>query len=104
MPPNENCCDDAGDSSTCNALEGVPFEYETVQVGSTTMMRMKCPNRGSDCAFDNCVGGTGVDCSGVPYDLNFGVMGTISVNLVAPQDMGDGTVKLKTSVPWSALR
>ena len=104
MPPNENCCDDAGDSSTCNALHGVPFEYETVQVGSTTMMRMKCPNRGSDCAFDNCVGGTGVDCSGVPYDLNFGVMGTISVNLVAPQDMGDGTVKLKTSVPWSALR
>ncbi|CAE7254532.1 rnf44 [Symbiodinium sp. CCMP2456] len=91
MPPNENCC---GSNAVCNQLHDVPFEYE--QVGSFT--RMKCPNRGSDCAFDNCVGGTGVDCSGVPYDLDFGVVGTLSINLVAPIDHGDGTVTLKTSV------
>ncbi|CAE7264810.1 E3 ubiquitin-protein ligase [Symbiodinium microadriaticum] len=91
MPPNENCC---GNNAVCNQLFDVPFEYE--QVGS--VLRMKCPNRGSDCAFDNCVGGTGVDCSGVPYDLDFGVIGTLSVNLVAPIDNGDGTVTLKTSV------
>ena len=83
----------------CNQLHDVPFVYE--QVGSFT--RMKCPNRGSDCAFDHCVGGTGVDCAGVPYDLDFGVIGTLSVNLVAPIDNGDGTVTLKTSAPWVAL-
>ena len=65
---------------------------------------MKCPNSGTDCAFDHCVGGTGVDCVGVPYDLDFGVMGTLSVNLVAPQDNGDGTVTLKTSVPLPPFR
>ncbi|CAE7280288.1 rnf181 [Symbiodinium natans] len=94
MPPNENCCNDAGDPAACHALHDVPFQYENV--GGIT--RMKCPNSGTDCAFDHCVGGTGVDCVGVPYDLDFGVMGTLSVNLVAPQDNGDGTVTLKTSV------
>lgn len=62
---------------------------------------MSCPNRdfASDpCGFDNCVGPIGVDCIGVSEDLNFGFLGTLSIDLVKPIDHGDGTSTIKTAV------
>lgn len=76
IAPNDQCCDRANDQTACEAYT----EHDAY-------------------SFDNCVGGIGVDCDGVPYDLDFGVMGTLSVNLVAPVDHPDGVhVTVKTSV------
>jgi hypothetical protein len=75
VPPNNQCCDRANDEAACEA-------YTAHDANS----------------FDNCVGGIGVDCEGVPYDLDFGIMGTLDVNLVKPIDIGENHVTIKTSV------
>lgn len=76
IPPNTVCCDLANDEAGCLA-------YTEHDANS----------------FDNCVGGIGVDCDGVPYDLDFGVVGTLSVNLAAPEhSSAEGFAVIKTSV------
>eukprot|EP00566_Odontella_aurita_P017456 CAMPEP_0113530682 /NCGR_PEP_ID=MMETSP0015_2-20120614/3077_1 /TAXON_ID=2838 /ORGANISM="Odontella" /LENGTH=272 /DNA_ID=CAMNT_0000429435 /DNA_START=93 /DNA_END=911 /DNA_ORIENTATION=+ /assembly_acc=CAM_ASM_000160 len=75
IPPNDVCCDRANDPEGC-------LDYENHD----------------ELSFDNCVGAIGVDCDGVPYDLSFEPVGTLSVNLVKPVSNGDTTVVLKTSV------
>lgn len=75
IPPNDVCCHLANDETGCEAYT----EHD-------------------DLSFDNCVGGIGVDCDGVPYDLDFGVMGILSINLVKPVHAANGKVTIKTSV------
>merc|ERR1712032_543562 len=81
-----------------------------------SMLVTKCPNKADgSCGFDNCIGGTGVDCEGVSSDIDFGALGTLSVDVVKPIDRPGGKVELKTSVgsilhdlccmerPWGAF-
>ena len=48
IPPNNECCDRANNEAECLA-------YTAHDATS----------------FDNCVGGIGVDCDGVPYDIQY---------------------------------
>lgn len=105
------CCDSqANDKDACNVIR--PLQNETL---ASTLVT-KCPNKADgSCGFDNCIGGTGVDCEGVSSDISFGALGTISVNVVKPVDRPGGKVELKTSVgsilhdlccmerPWGAF-
>lgn len=111
---DKDCCAKSPDDpATCSTLVNYQYEYSEDSQGKT---RMVCPNNpDGTCSFDNCVGGTGVDCDGVPYSLDFGVMGSIDANIVKPKDNGDGTVTIKTTVgsilhdlccmeyPWGAF-
>lgn len=75
IPPDNVCCDRANDEAGCLAYT----EHDSF-------------------SFDNCVGAIGVDCDGVPYDLDFGPVGTITVNLAAPVHSSGGVSVIKTSV------
>lgn len=75
IPPNDECCDLANDESGC-------LDHTSITPGT----------------FDNCVGGIGVDCEDVQHDINFGAIGTISVDLVTPVPVGSTKVRLKTAV------
>jgi len=97
MIRRQACCADADDPAKCKQVLADGFSFLTA--GNRTIM--ECPNRDhalDPCGFDNCVGPIGVDCLGVPQDIKFGPVGTLSVNLVKPRDNGDGTSTIKTAV------
>jgi len=107
--PSKNCCSKANDVNECNAMStytyplvcnGCGYSGKCVGGIDPQTCQVSCPpgNNPQGCAFDNCVGGTGVDCDGVSQDLDFGPLGVLTVNLVKPIDNGDGTVTLKVSV------
>lgn len=115
---NDNCCAEADDTSACNSNSIYTYPVKCPTSGSNDVCStgnnyciggknpVDCTDAvapdGDVAGFSMCVGGTGVDCDGVQWSLDFGVVGTLDASIVTPYYFydPDGTpmARLKVSV------